>query len=260
MTQLEITDVGEPRVDSEETGDERFIALTHGGTLQDQEGPLRKVLAVADRVADADIGSAERTRVVRRVVNQEAETNPLTVGPGLVSWSCGDPGHNADGGIREAVQDGYSHLIVYNFGVLGRSVGAIADRVREAVDGGVTVHVVSQGFDVDDENVDTVLSVLDGLDAAGVELTREARVRDIQEWIGETGRPGRPPLGFDKIDGELVPADNMDEVRAVLSMNPGEEGDISKREAADRLGVSTRTIGRALDNLDRYGLNEDTGE
>lgn len=109
---------------------------------------------------------------------------------------------------------------------------------------------------IDSDSADAVMGVLDSLDTGGVELQSAAAVRDVHDWLDgkDTHSHGRLPLGFDKVDGELVPAGNIDDVRAVLSMNPGPEGDISKREAADRLGVSTRTINRALDNLDRYGL------
>jgi hypothetical protein len=99
--------------------------------------------------------------------------------------------------------------------------------------------------------------VLDGLDNAGLELQRRADVRDVQRWLPETAQAGRPPLGYEKVDGELVPGPNIEDVRAVISMRLNE--DINKREAADRLGVSPRTIGRAVDNCERYGL-EDTGE
>jgi len=259
MTQLEITDVVEPEVDSDETDGESFIALTRAATLSLQESHLREVLAVADSVADAGVGATERSKIVRRVVDQETDQNPARVETGWVSWSCAQDGRNADGAIQVALRDDIPHLFVYNFGVLGRSAGAIADRIREATDGGVTVHVVSQGFDVDDENVDTVLTVLDGLDDVGVELQREAQVRDVQRWLPDTAQAGRPPLGFEKLDGELVPALNHDEVRAVLSMRLTE--DISKQKAADRLGVSPRTITRAESNAGRYGLEtEDAGE
>ncbi|MDZ5810568.1 hypothetical protein U4E84_04290 [Halorubrum sp. AD140] len=264
MTQLEITDVVEPEVNSEENDSESFIALTRAATLSLQESHLREVLAAADTVADAGVGATERSKIVRRVVDNEADQNPARVGPGWVSWSCAQDGSNADGAIQVALRDDIPHLFVYNFSVFGQSPGVISDRIREATDAGITVHIVSRGFDVNDENVGTVLTVLYGLDETGLELQREAEMRDVQAWTGGFSQDrGRASLGFTYDDGEVVPGENFDEVRAVLAMVLDDSPDgLSRRQAAERLDASPRTISRAIEERpDRYGLTkEDTGE
>lgn len=63
---------------------------------------------------------------------------------------------------------------------------------------------------------------------------------------------GRPPLGFEKDDGQLIEGENYDQVCAVLDMVAKEE--MSKRAAARELDTSRRTVTRALDRPDLYGL------
>lgn len=108
-----------------------------------------------------------------------------------------------------------------------------------------------------------MLGVLDLLDESGVELQRAAEIRDVRDWLNGRSLPdrGRAPLGFTYDDGEVVPGENYDEVRAVLSMVLDDSPDgLSKRKAAERLGVAPRTVGRALDNLARYGLDDGEGD
>lgn len=79
--------------------------------------------------------------------------------------------------------------------------------------------------------------------------TREgiaARQRD------EDYHHGRPPLGFGKDDGQLVEAENYDQVVTVLDMVQKEE--MSKRQAARELKTSRPTVDRALDRMGLYGL------
>ncbi|MFC4448429.1 helix-turn-helix domain-containing protein [Halorussus aquaticus] len=262
MTQVDITEFGTDDVsedmqsDEEDTG-ETFAAVVTVATWGELADSLRQVLAATRVVAGSGLGAAERDKFVRRVVNREVglvapvgEENTGYVGAGE-SPSDAD----LDSAIDFIVGHDIPHFFVDTFDTLGASHGAIADRVRELVADGVEVHVVAQGFDIDSENCESVLGVLDGLDAAGLELQRRADVRDIQHWLPETDRAGRPALGFEKIDGELTRGENFDEVRAVVSMRLSE--DITKQKAADRLGVSPRTITRAEENAGRYGLEEE---
>lgn len=256
MPQVDITEYGTD--DSGDTAGKTFVAVVTAATWSEVDDSLRQVLAATRTVADSGLGTAERDKFVRAVVNQEVEL-PTTVGQGRVGVGSSASAVDIDSAIEFAVGNEIPHFFVDSFAVLGDSAGAIADRVRELVAAGVEVHVVSQGFDIDSEISESVLAVLDGLDAAGLDLQRRADVRDVQRWLPDTAKAGRPPLGFEKVDGELVPGPRIDEVRAVVSMRLNE--DITKQRAADRLGVSPRTITRAEENAGRYGLEgEDTGE
>lgn len=229
-----------------------FIALTRDQVLGEHGDLIRESLAVADVVTGGDgPGVTERARLARDVAAGEAN-NPAEVTGGLVSWSSSRSGRNADGAIDRLGRLGVDNLVIDKISVLGRTHDKIADRVEQAVDAGVSVHVVATGTEITAENVDVVLAVLGGLDTAGVELERETQVRDVHKWLDETTARGRPPIGFKNENGERVPAENYDEVRAVISMF--RHGEISKRKAADRLDTSPRTVGRAADNPERYGL------
>jgi len=259
MTQVDITEFG---VDSSnesggDTAGETFAVVVTAETWQELGDSLRPVLAATRVIADSGLGKAERDKFVRSVVNQEVDF-PVTVGDentGRVGAARSADGVEIDSAISYVTGARIPHFFVDSFVDFGESHGEIADRVRELVEGGVEVHVVSRGFDIDSENCESVLGVLDGLDAAGLELQRRADVRDVQRWLPDTAQAGRPPLGYEKIDGELVPGPNIEDVRAVISMRLNE--DINKREAADRLGVSPRTITRAESNAGRYGLEEE---
>jgi DNA invertase Pin-like site-specific DNA recombinase len=63
---------------------------------------------------------------------------------------------------------------------------------------------------------------------------------------------GPAPLGFQKNDGRLIEAENFDRVRSVLELIQADE--LSKRKAATELDASRKTINRALDRAELYGL------
>lgn len=274
MSQLKLNEI-DTDTDTDpdrETGTDRetFLALTRGPGLAAQEDSIRACLATADTIADAGIGARERDKIVRAIVNDEiggGESLHLfnsgtdeTLGD--VSWSSSSSADNADREIDDAVDNDIGHLIVDSFDTLGLSPASIERRIRKAVEGGMDVHVLSQGLDVTEDTADTVLGVLTGLDAAGVELQREACMRDVQEWAdGFEQSRGRAPLGFEYRDGELVTAENFDEVRAVLKMVDADDDELPKSRAAERLDASPRTISRAIEeHRDRYGLDEPLGK
>ena len=263
MTQAELPGIGIDNTDStdgtdnsDDSGDSdvQFVAVAHRPLLAELGDAVREVLAVADTVIDGDgPGAAERSQIARDVVAQGSDyDNPVSVTAGMCGWGTQLSRAGMDAPIDGIENLGATHLIVDNLATLGRSSASIADRVRRATSAGATVVAAEEGVDVDPETADAVLGVLEALDHCGIELERETRVRDVREWLDDPRRPGRPPLGFDKVDGELVPADDIDEVRSVLSMR--RKNEISKRKAADRLGVSIRTINRAMDRIEMYGI------
>lgn len=88
-------------------------------------------------------------------------------------------------------------------------------------------------------------------------------IKDSDEYIiPQAGdrHSGRPPLGFDVIDGRLVPGDDYHRVCNLLQKV--EDDRLSKRWAADKLGCVRKTIANALDRPEMYDLDtsEDTSK
>lgn len=116
--------------------------------------------------------------------------------------------------------------------VLESDGGCASAVVSTALQNGLNTHIVPRGPDVSGE-------------MQGV-MTRRAGAGEA--WSG------RPPLGFDVENGHLVESDRYGQVVAVLRLV--RDGKLSKSAGADELGTSRRTIGRCLDNRERYGLTD----
>lgn len=267
MSQLELTDID---TDSD-TGPERptWVVMTSGASRAAQADALRESVAAAGVITGLNLGAADRHRLVTDFVTGDIDGDVVHIHDpqtgdqlGDVAWSCRQDTADTPRIIAYALESNHRHMVVDSFATLGQSVSEVRDRIETAVDGGLAVHVASQGLDVTEETADAVLGVLDGLDAVGPELAREAAMRDVQEWTGgfEQTR-GRAPLGFEYRDGELVTAENFDEVRGVLKMVDADDDELPKSRAADRLDTSSRTITRAIEeHRDRYGLDEPLGK
>lgn len=103
------------------------------------------------------------------------------------------------------------------------------------------------------DEFDVLLSALGLVDTASLSRHRAAIKSDIARWSDREYNGGRPPLGFEAVDGELVPASDYDEVCVTLEMV--REGRMSKRKAASHLRTSARTITRCLeDRPELYGV------
>jgi DNA invertase Pin-like site-specific DNA recombinase len=63
---------------------------------------------------------------------------------------------------------------------------------------------------------------------------------------------GRPPLGFEKAEGQLIEGEDYDQVCAVLDMV--QKGGLSRRKAAQELDTSRSTISRCFKRKSLYGL------
>jgi DNA invertase Pin-like site-specific DNA recombinase len=170
---------------------------------------------------------------------------------------------HVDAGVADVDRGPVTDVVVDSIETLGETHSEIRDRLDTIVESGADLHLNDTGVVIDSETGKSVLGVLDSLDRGGVELQRAAKVQDVRDWLGSKDLPsrGRAPLGFTYDDGEVVTAENYDDVRAVLSLVLDDSPDgLSKRKAAEKLGVAPRTIGRALDNLGRYGLEEEEGD
>lgn len=129
------------------------------------------------------------------------------------------------------------------------------DRFREA---GVAVHFIDDPIEVrpddDDPTQELILNILASVAEFEAQITQQ-RVREgiAARMENDDYHHGPAPLGFAKDDGELIEAQNYDRVCAVLDMV--EAGELSKRKAAKRLATSRRTINRALERQELYGLS-----
>jgi DNA invertase Pin-like site-specific DNA recombinase len=87
----------------------------------------------------------------------------------------------------------------------------------------------------------------------------QARVKQMNTKEGIAARQseedyhhGRPPLGFEKSDGQLIEGENYHQVCAVLDMVLKDE--LSKRQAAQELETSRATVRRAIKRMELYGV------
>jgi DNA invertase Pin-like site-specific DNA recombinase len=118
------------------------------------------------------------------------------------------------------------------------------------------LHIVSEGLRMRPDESDPYQRALFQL--LGVFAELEARMAQQRTKEGIAARQasddyhhGRPPLGFEKADGQLIESEKYHDVVAVLEMV--RKGDLSKRKAAERLDTSRPTISRALDRGELYG-------
>lgn len=130
--------------------------------------------------------------------------------------------------VIESPDSSLMHLVVAPGGG-----GEVSSLIESGVAGGVNVHIPGSHS---------------GSVASGV----ASDVLDRRAGAGESWS-GRPPLGFTVEEGHLVEANDYGRTVAVLRLV--DRDDLSKRSAADELGVSRRTINRCLENPERYGLD-----
>lgn len=152
--------------------------------------------------------------------------------------------------------DSLDSIVVNSISRLARSIRDLDKTVDRAVSEGVEVHIISESMVIngDSDPYQTAMLRLLGVFAElEAEITQQ-RVREgIQQRMeNEEYHHGPAPLGFRKNDGRLIESGNYDHVRVVLEMV--RDGDLSKRKASTELDTSRRTIGRALDRKELYGL------
>jgi len=171
-------------------------------------------------------------------------------------------GTNTDrSGYQEMMSDaesgGLDAVVVHSISRICRSIGDLERTAGRLEDAEVELHIVSEGLRLkpgDDDPYQTALFQL-----LGVFAELEANMAQMRTKEGIAARQqnedyhhGRPPLGFEKDDGLLVEGENYHEVVSVLEMV--QKNEMSKRKAAQRLDTSRKTIDRALERADLYGL------
>lgn len=149
-------------------------------------------------------------------------------------------------------------IVVPSFASLGTTLGEIAGSLESLAGIGAKLTVLRGGERLDYLPGSSELrAVISGFRAAGeegIQFQREAEKRDLRLWADWDKDGGRAGLGFEWVDNELVPADNYDEVCAVLEMVVS--GEMTKSKAAAHLDTSPRTITRCIEERpERYGLH-----
>lgn len=135
-----------------------------------------------------------------------------------------------------------------------RDLDRTADRIAKA---GAELHIIKEGLtllpDEDDPYQNALFRLLGVFAQLEAEMTQQRTKEGIAARQSEDGyHHGRPPLGFENDDGNLVESENYDRVVSVLELVL--KGELSKRAAAGELETSRPTINRALDRAGLYGL------
>jgi hypothetical protein len=204
------------------------------------------------------IGDVHEVREVTRDI--VARDSPVTTGAGRDGinryvWAFGDD--PVDDVVSVADRFEALHVLVLDPVTFGETAGEIADRLAALTDLDATVSLrVSRYNDwvtISTARLGPVLAGLRLADSLGIQLQREVDKDDIRRWCDWEKDGGRAGLGFEWVDGELVPGTDYDEVCATLELVM--TGEMSKRKAASHLNTSPRTISRAIeDRSARYGL------
>jgi DNA invertase Pin-like site-specific DNA recombinase len=213
------------------------VARYHRVSTEDQD-PQRQLDATADYVA------------------REFEDTPTEV---YVDKSTGtDTARDDYQRLMADVEAGEINVVVvHEVTRISRSIRDLDRTVERMESHDTALHIISEGIVVDPEQSDPYQRAL--LQLLGVFAELEAKMGRKRTTEGIAARQseddyhhGRPPLGFSKEDGRLVEGGRYDTIVATLEMV--QKGDLSKRKAASELDTSRRTVNRALDRAELYGL------
>lgn len=161
--------------------------------------------------------------------------------------------------LMVVVEDsGVDAVVVKDLSRISRSIRDLDATVERLRDNGVAFHTIDEGLVLEPgEDPDPMQRAMWQLLGVFAELEARMTRQRIKEGIAAKGdhyHHGPPPLGFEKRDGELYPADNYDQVVTVLEMVA--KGNMSQRQAAKELGCGRKTIRRAVDDKSSlYGLD-----
>jgi len=214
-------------------------------------------VATYHRVSTADQNLSRQTDATAEYVEANfPEANVMT-------FADADTGTDTD---REAYQDLMAAVdegeidvvVVTEMSRIARSVRDLVRTVERVRESDVELHFIDDPVEVraddDDPTQTLILQVLAAVGEFEAKITQR-RVRDgiAARKRNDEYHHGPAPLGFEKDDGRLIESVEYDRVCAVLDMV--DAGELSQREAADRLDCGRRTIRRALeDRRELYGL------
>lgn len=110
--------------------------------------------------------------------------------------------------------------------------------LQYAVHHGTTISILKPGVTIHGEGT------------AGIEVIHSL---DTETTLNEKYRGGRPPIGCEVSNGQLVKGENYQRVRQVLQ--DVISGEISKSKAGERLGCARQTVTNATQRRDLYSLD-----
>lgn len=233
-------------------------------TDQNLARQVRSVLEFCRDQLDAELETNASLEVIADQVENGAATSPATYGEVDLYFDKSSGTNTERSGYRElmaAIDRGeYEVVVVHSVSRLARSIRDL-DRTAERIveQNEVALHILSEGFEFVPGERDPFQRALFRLLGVFAELEAEMAQKRVREGIAtrqanEDYHHGPAPLGFTKNDGQLIEADNYDRVRTVLELVALNE--MSKRKAARELDTSRRTIGRALERQELYGISE----
>lgn len=167
-------------------------------------------------------------------------------------------------------RSGYQHLVdavdagavdtvvVLEVSRVARSIADLERTVERFRDAGVELHIVEERLVVRPDEEDPYQRALFQMLGVFAELEAKIKRQNIRQGIAarqanDEYRHGPAPLGFTKDDGRLTEAGDYHRVVEVLEQVA--RGELSKRQAAQELGCSRRTVQRAVEErAELYGL------
>jgi len=159
--------------------------------------------------------------------------------------------------MRDSEDGEIDAVVVHSISRICRSISDLERTASRLEDAGVELHIISEGLTLQPGERDPYQTALFQLLGVFAELEANMAQQRTKEGIAarqqnEEYHHGPAPLGMEKNDGLLIEGENYHEVVTALEMVQKDE--LSKRKAAQRLYTSRKSIDRALDRTDLYGL------
>ena len=172
----------------------------------------------------------------------------------LVEWDAHLVSSNVE---SQFLVVGKCAVVVHDISRIARSLQDLERTVSRATEAGAEIHFIRDGLSFGDGKEQPMHRRQ--MQMLGAFAQWQARVKQMNTREGIAARQqeddyhhGRPPLGFEKDDGQLIEAPGYDRVIAILEM--AQKDELSKRKAAKKLNTSRPTINRALEGQEPYGI------
>ena len=228
---------------------------------QDLSRQIDSVLSFATDRLGADLKTDASNLVIADHIEDSA-VSPVTYGDVTLYFDKATGTNTYRSGHQDLMtavdEQDLDAVVVHSVSRLSRSIRDL-DRIAERIvqENETALHILSEGFDLAPGEDDPFQRAMFRLLGVFAELEADLAQQRTREGLAtrlsnEEYHHGPAPLGFKKNDGVLIETEGFDRVRTVLSMV--DMGELSKRRAARELDTSRRTIGRALDRKELYGL------
>ncbi|SFB91599.1 Site-specific DNA recombinase [Halobiforma haloterrestris] len=216
----------------------------------------RTMIGVYLRVSTED-QSVDRQREATTTYVTDTLERPLNE---TVAWTDKSTGTDTERSGYQDMIDALEDLdavVCKSVSRISRSIRDLDRTVERFESAGTELHIIDEGLQIRPDDDDPFQRAVLQLLGVFAELEANMAQQRTKEGIAarmnnEEYHHGPAPLGFAKDDGRLVESDDYDRVTTVLEMVS--KGEMSKRQAARELDTSRRTIGRALDRGELYGL------